>query len=700
MKPGRALAVACVLWGSVGVAAGAMVTIPLYGALTDQNYYYLHMSFGLNPATGQRWPSGGNNFSTCLFDTGSANLAVATPECCRRSGVTSAQECQGDYFPPSVCFDESNPYCTESGGVSVAYVQGSWTGTAYRGVVGFCGNALSAVCNLRSVVGFAAITQQTDFFDATFSCIVGMAYPAIARGGITPYFTQLVQDKMSQDVFATQFCFTPTAFTWTWATDGFYVDSAGQRVTVDTAGDGSSNASFIVWEDCDGCPPADVNEGTLNGAAVMWTSTPDQSYYTVTVTSMLVGGTRLDLDCGAYNAPAKSIVDSGTTVLALPANVFDAVVDMLAPQLAAATGHSVDAARDFLNSGSQSLKLEDWNFVSRCPQGTRSPDLAEIECASAGASVDCVLCVNLTQYNETLHAVARLPSISIGLMAENSSDYEFFVEVPPQQYLNQGDSVGWYDCLSETCESIGLGAWAFMVQKRSGNADSALTIGQTALHNLYVAFDQGHSRVGFAAAACPYAGLQTLAVEGNAVVNGPLLPQHRTANKVTAAQRRFELSSCASPSEKKKLTPLTIAMIAICTALGIAVVVLLAEWACRCRERRAQKRTFDVAQATPPTQRAVLEAEAWTRANAQRRPPHPPQRDLEGRGGAHTADYALELQPMRHGHSPTPEGRMVSAGGSSSTLPAPAATAALPDEHRSPPQGDGSKPTQEYQIYE
>lgn len=41
--------------------------------------------------------------------------------------------------------------------------------------------------------------------------------------------------------------------------------------------------------------------------------------------------------------------------------------------------------------------------------------------------------INSTRYNLAINAVSQLPAISIGLLAENSTDSEFFVHVPPMQ---------------------------------------------------------------------------------------------------------------------------------------------------------------------------------------------------------------------------------------------------------------------------
>jgi hypothetical protein len=57
----------------------------------------------------------------------------------------------------------------------------------YQGDVGFCPHYPSnAPCSLASQTQFGVITEQQKFFQGSFTCIVGLAYPSIAQGGITP----------------------------------------------------------------------------------------------------------------------------------------------------------------------------------------------------------------------------------------------------------------------------------------------------------------------------------------------------------------------------------------------------------------------------------------------------------------------------------------------------------------------------------
>jgi hypothetical protein len=161
----------------------------------------------------------------------------------------------------------------------------------------------------------------------------------------------------------------------------------------------------------------------------MWTPIDQQTYYTVTVTSMMVGGQRLNLDCSAYNSPAKSIVDSGTTVLNVPQPVFDAIVSQLVEPLMSATGASAGSVNAFLQ-GNANLDVPQWRFVQQC---SASSDEVGLHCADSGAPLSCHICLNITAYNLAIEAVAQLPSISIGFIAENSTDYEFFLDIPPMQ---------------------------------------------------------------------------------------------------------------------------------------------------------------------------------------------------------------------------------------------------------------------------
>jgi hypothetical protein len=76
-----------------------------------------HQSFGLNPATNTRWDdSNANNFSKCLVDTGSSNLAVASPTLCidqLPSGICTYT------FPAEYCYNTDDPYASPTGTVSM-----------------------------------------------------------------------------------------------------------------------------------------------------------------------------------------------------------------------------------------------------------------------------------------------------------------------------------------------------------------------------------------------------------------------------------------------------------------------------------------------------------------------------------------------------------------------------------------------------
>jgi hypothetical protein len=71
----------------------------------------------LNSANATRWDDGNaNNYSKCLVDTGSSNLAVASPTCC----ITEGSNGQCDYyFPSQYCYDENDPYAVQTGSVSM-----------------------------------------------------------------------------------------------------------------------------------------------------------------------------------------------------------------------------------------------------------------------------------------------------------------------------------------------------------------------------------------------------------------------------------------------------------------------------------------------------------------------------------------------------------------------------------------------------
>ena len=129
--------------------------------------------------------------------------------------------------------------------------------------------------------------------------IVGLAFQNLAVDGLVPMFQALVQEQNIANVFAMEMCLPSDS----WILQGY-----------------PTGYLTLGWA------PPDVAQPRL------YTPLLHEEYYGVEVSGMAVGGVRLDLTCGDYNAPALSIVDSGTTDILLPQKVFGVVVAAISAQ--------------------------------------------------------------------------------------------------------------------------------------------------------------------------------------------------------------------------------------------------------------------------------------------------------------------------------------------------------------------------------
>jgi hypothetical protein len=214
---------------------------------------------------------GGQTFQLTV-DTGSGTLAVASGACAS-CGVSPA------YTPGPSAMDEQKT-------TSDAYVMGSWQGEVYSDSV-----TLGAT-TAQTTMAIAAIDTQTAFFDRS-GCglgtvpfapqgIVGFGRPALAVTGTDAFVAKATQAAGIPDVFAVELC-----------------PQGGQLML-------------------GGVDPV---AGALSGPA-QYTPMLGASYYQVTVDDLLLGGTSLGYGASDFGAAA---IDTGTSVLSLPAPIFQAL---------------------------------------------------------------------------------------------------------------------------------------------------------------------------------------------------------------------------------------------------------------------------------------------------------------------------------------------------------------------------------------
>lgn len=228
-----------------------------------------------------------------LVDTGSANTAVVTADCCSLTN-TALYSCS------------SSSTCAEKGTtVSVSYITGSWSGELVEDT--FSGSSLGVVTS----VPFTEIQQESNFIQSGYDGIVGLGYKAIASPSSsppTPYFDKIQSSKSLDNVFSMLMCGSLQALSLANASldseDDLY---SGELILGGTSG--SNGESYHKGD-------------------IVYTPLVQNKWYNVVITDIKVSNTSLGLDCKTINTP-RSIVDSGTSNIAFPSSVYSAVIAQL-----------------------------------------------------------------------------------------------------------------------------------------------------------------------------------------------------------------------------------------------------------------------------------------------------------------------------------------------------------------------------------
>ncbi|XP_036392548.1 beta-secretase 2 [Megalops cyprinoides] len=344
--------------------------------------YYLEMMIGTPPQK-----------LNILVDTGSSNFAVAAAP--------------HPYITHYFSRDLSSTYMSTGRGVTVRYTQGNWAGELGRDQI-----TIPNGPNATITINVAAILTSEGFFlpGINWQGILGMAYSVLARpdSSVEPFFRSLVRQTGLPDVFSLQMCGAGTP---------------ASSVSADPAG-----GSLILG----GIEP------TLYKGSVWYTPIKEEWYYQVEILKLEVGEQNLNLDCKEYNAD-KAIVDSGTTLLRLPENVFGALVEAII---------RTSLIQDFSEGFWLGTKLACW------------------------------------VKGETPFRL--FPKISIYLRATNASQ-SFRITILPQLYIQPITDID--DALD--CYRFGV-----------SSSSNGLVIGATVMEGFYVIFDRAQKRVGFAVSTC------------------------------------------------------------------------------------------------------------------------------------------------------------------------------------------------------
>ncbi|RLV97187.1 hypothetical protein DV515_00012037 [Chloebia gouldiae] len=201
---------------------------------------------------------------TVVFDTGSSNLWVPSVFC-------SSPACRNhNRFNPA----ESSTFLSTNDTLFIAYGTGSMTGVLGYDTVNVAG------INVRHQIFGLAETEPGDFFYYTpFDGILGLAFPSIASSGATPVFDNMIMENlMDRNLFSV------------------YLSRDSQ------------GGSFVLFGAID---PYYTTEG------ISWIPLSAETYWQITMESVSISETPV-----ACSSGCQAIVDTGTTLLAVPIRAF------------------------------------------------------------------------------------------------------------------------------------------------------------------------------------------------------------------------------------------------------------------------------------------------------------------------------------------------------------------------------------------
>ncbi|NXO78512.1 PEPA protein, partial [Sitta europaea] len=208
---------------------------------------------------------------TVVFDTGSSNLWVPSVYC-------SSPACRNhNRFNPA----ESSTFLSTNDTLFIAYGTGSMTGVLGYDTVNVAG------INVRNQIFGLAETEPGDFFYYTpFDGILGLAFPSIASSGATPVFDNMMMENL--------------------------VDR--QLFSVYLSRD-SQGGSFVLFGAID---PYYTTRG------ISWIPLSAETYWQISMESVSISGTPVSCSLGC-----QAIVDTGTTLLAVPIRAFRTLMKRL-----------------------------------------------------------------------------------------------------------------------------------------------------------------------------------------------------------------------------------------------------------------------------------------------------------------------------------------------------------------------------------
>ncbi|NXA17744.1 PEPA protein, partial [Ibidorhyncha struthersii] len=209
---------------------------------------------------------------TVVFDTGSSNLWVPSVYC-------SSLACSNhNRFNPA----DSSTFISTNESLYIAYGTGSMSG-----VLGYDTVTVADIKVLNQIFGLAETEPGAFFYYTPFDGILGLAFPSIASSGATPVFdNMMMQGLVAKDLFSV------------------YLSKDGQ------------SGSFVLFGAIDPFY-------TTNG--ITWIPLSAETYWQITVDRYVsIGGEGIACAFGC-----QAIVDTGTSLLAVPERVLSVILGIL-----------------------------------------------------------------------------------------------------------------------------------------------------------------------------------------------------------------------------------------------------------------------------------------------------------------------------------------------------------------------------------
>lgn len=244
-----------------------------------------------------------------LIDTGSSNIAVAAVS-------------QKYMETPVFAYNKSRTFHPTNNNVQMQYMKGSWSGIMGLEMFNLCPEKdCTVICNISCI-----LTSDNMFYkNSTQQGIIGLAYSSIAfpDTSVRPFLDVFFAEKNISNIFALLLC-------------GPYFSSK-EKTT-----------------DCGKLHVGYFSKMHYRGE-IMYTPISYEGFYEVTVIDLKIGNTSAAFGCEVLNTD-RSFVDSGTTRLELPPDVYIWVISEIKHQIA-----SVIPVHKWLNDTLVCLKNEKIN---------------------------------------------------------------------------------------------------------------------------------------------------------------------------------------------------------------------------------------------------------------------------------------------------------------------------------------------------